>query len=171
MVSRLVDNNFPTNTPLAFTSVKSETPTSILNNAPTEIPALVPSPIKIAQPITSQKVDSQSTGGGIERSYSKDLNDGEIIIGHSSNVSFAKGAYQKDYWAVSFLIVGPGHFDFRVYSGLWDKWTGISQERYKPLLQEQFNVHVLRDGVACSKVTTVCIGQEGYIDCPIIDCP
>ena len=171
IVNRWVDNNFPTNTPLASVRAAYETPMSIPNNAPTEIPALVPSSIGTAQPITSQKVDSQLTGGGIEQTYSKDLNDGEIIVGHSSNVSFAKGTYQKDFWAVSFLIVGPGHFDFRVYSGLWDKWTGIFQERYKPLLQEQFNVHALRDGVACSKVTIVCIGQEGYIDCPIIDCP
>ncbi len=171
LVSRWVDNTYPTNTPLASISLTSEMPNSIPNNSLTESYVLPLVPIGTAQLIASQKVDSQLTGGGVEQSYSKDLNDGEIIVGHSSNVSFAKGDYQKDHWAVSFLIVGPGHFEFQVYSGLWDKWKGVSQDRYKPLLQEQFNVPVLRDSVACSKITIVCIGQEGYIDCPIIECP
>jgi hypothetical protein len=47
IVSRWVDNNFPTNTPLASASVVSETPIFIPNNAPMEIPTNTGSPTLI----------------------------------------------------------------------------------------------------------------------------
>jgi hypothetical protein len=55
MVSRWVDNNFPTNTPLASISMVSETPIFIPSNASTEIPTNTVSPVLIpaVNPTTS----------------------------------------------------------------------------------------------------------------------
>ncbi len=124
-------------------------------------PTAIPTPTRMPQ-----KVDTQLTGGGITQSYTVDLANGEILVGHAGNISFARGIYPQDYDAVAYLIVGPGRFKFEVFSGLWDKWVNSSSGLYKQLLQEQYNVPVVRDSHSPSRVQKVCRNINGYFDCP-----
>lgn len=95
-----------------------------------------------------------------------DLANGEILVGHASSISYARGAYRQDYNAVAYLIVGPGQFKFEVFSGLWDKWTNTSSGIYKQLLDEQYSVPVVRDGHSPSDVQKVCRNVSDSFECP-----
>jgi hypothetical protein len=81
-------------------------------------------------PLTAQKIETEVTGNS-QKSYSVDLQDEEIIVGHGEK-------FQK-YNKVAFLIIGAGHFDFELKTGLWDKWTNVTPDLYEKLLKEQFD--------------------------------
>ena len=83
----------------------------------------------------SRQVDYKQTGGGVRATYSVNLSEREIIIGHADK-------FQGSVGCVAFLIVGPGNFDFWVESGIWYKWENTSPSLNESLLQEQVNILV-----------------------------
>ena len=107
--------------------IVTETPVPVFTNlAPTLIITVTNTPA----PLTAQKIETEVTGNSQKR-YSVDLQDGEILVGHGEK-------FQK-YNSVAFLIIGAGHFDFELKTGLWDKWTNVTPDLYDELLKEQFD--------------------------------
>jgi hypothetical protein len=83
--------------------------------------------------------------GDAQTSYREDLQDGEILIGH--------GTKFREYNEAVFLIVGAGHFEFELKTGLWDKWVNATPDLYDGLIKEQWDT---LSGYGKSPIVVIC---------------
>jgi len=124
--------------------VATQPPPTIVAN-PTYVPTVSQPPV-VPPGIAMQKVETQATGNGVRKTYTITLSEREIIVGHADK-------FQGYSPCVSFLIVGPGNFEFWVESGIWDYWTNVTPQMYESLLQEQ--VDILVNKYNCTPVRRV----------------
>lgn len=92
------------------------------------------------------------TQGGITETYTMNLENNEILVGHADR-------FKDIYGCVAYLVVGPGNFEFSLTSGLWDLWSNVPPEQYETLLVEQGNV--LTNQYNCIPVKYVRCDSQG----------
>jgi hypothetical protein len=127
IIAKIPVSTLPSFTATPIFIIVTETPVPVFTNL---APTLTITVTNTSVPLTAHKIETEVTGNS-QKSYSIDLKDGEILVGHGEK-------FQK-YNKVAFLIIGAGHFDFELKTGLWDKWTNVSPDLYDQLLKEQFD--------------------------------